>query len=51
MITKGEDKGIYYWDSRIVFENSTEDECVYWIADTFSEFLKILDAYEERQTD
>ncbi len=51
MITKDEDKGIYYWDSRIAFENSTEDECVYWIADTFSEFIEILDASGEHQTD
>lgn len=39
-------KGIYFWDNTLDYENSTENECIYKVADTFSEFLDGLYFYE-----
>ncbi|WP_024291031.1 SMI1/KNR4 family protein [Lacrimispora indolis] len=40
-------KGIYFWDNCLDYENSTEDECMYFVAKTFIEFLNGLFLYKE----
>lgn len=35
-------KGIFLWDHAIVLEESTEEDCVYKIADDFKSFLDLL---------
>lgn len=37
-------QGIYYWDDSLSFEHSTEECCVYKIANTFTEFIKLLNS-------
>ncbi|OLF48665.1 hypothetical protein BU202_02020 [Streptococcus cuniculi] len=41
-ITEGEDKGVYFWDSNWSFPESSEDENVYFLADSFSDFLSMV---------
>lgn len=41
-------KGIYFWDNALDYENSTENKCIYRIADTFNDFLNGLYLHEER---
>ncbi len=40
MICDGEDKGVYYWDDSYNFESSNDENNMYWIADSFDNFLK-----------
>lgn len=40
-------KGVYFWDNCLDYENSTEDECMYFIAKTFKDFLNGLFLYNE----
>lgn len=42
MICREENKGIYYWDDAYNFENSSDDNNIYWISETFKEFLQLL---------
>jgi len=42
LICDGEDKGIYYWDDSYNFEESSDESNMYWIADTFTEFLDMI---------
>lgn len=43
MICEGEFSGIYYWDDSYYFDESTDEENTYWIADSFSDFLEIFE--------
>lgn len=43
MICEGEYSGVYYWDDSYFFDESTDEENTYWIADSFSDFLALLD--------
>lgn len=40
-------KGIYFWDDALDYEQSTEEECIYKVADSFEEFMSILSIFEE----
>ncbi|EOL45082.1 SMI1/KNR4 family protein [Enterococcus caccae] len=40
MITIGDEKGVYFWDDAQELEGSSDEENVYWVADTFNGFLK-----------
>jgi hypothetical protein len=42
MVCKGENKGIYYWDDAYNFESSDDESNLYWITETFTEFLQLL---------
>ena len=42
MICDGEDSGIYYWDDSYQFEESSDEENTYWIADNFQSFIQQL---------
>lgn len=42
MICEGEHSGIYYWDDSYQFDESTDEENTYWIAENFSDFIKQL---------
>ena len=42
MLCSGENKGIYYWDDAYNFQNSNDENNMYWIADSFDEFIKLL---------
>lgn len=42
LICSGESTGVYYWDSALNFEESTVDSNVYFISNSFSDFLKKL---------
>ncbi len=42
MICEGEFTGVYYWDDSNQFEQSTDEENTYWIAEDFSSFIKHL---------
>lgn len=45
-LTKGEEKGIYYWDHAHYLESSsTEEGNTYFIADDFDRFCKLLKPY------
>ena len=35
-------KGVYFWDDCVEYETSTEEACMYFVADTFTEFLDSL---------
>lgn len=39
MICEGEFEGIYYWDDSYQFEESTDEENTFWIADDFSSLI------------
>jgi hypothetical protein len=40
-------KGVYFWDNCLDYENSTEDECMYFVAKSFKEFINGLFLYKE----
>ncbi|MBP0726755.1 SMI1/KNR4 family protein [Bacillus sp. RG28] len=42
MVCEGEYSGIYYWDDSYQFEESSDQENTYWIAEDFSTFIKQL---------
>lgn len=42
MICNGPDKGIYYWDHSYVYEVSNDEGNMYWVAESFDDFLKLL---------
>ncbi|WP_213421194.1 SMI1/KNR4 family protein [Bhargavaea massiliensis] len=42
LISEGEFEGVYYWDDSYQFDESTDEENTYWIADSFSSFVKQL---------
>ncbi|MCW1927802.1 SMI1/KNR4 family protein [Bhargavaea beijingensis] len=42
LICEGEFEGVYYWDDSYQFDESTDEENTYWIADSFSSFVKQL---------
>ena len=42
LVCDGSDNGIYYYDDSYFFDSSNEENNVYFIADTFEEFWKIL---------
>lgn len=41
MMTDQENKGVYYWDNAYILEHSSDDENVYFIAPTFTEFMRL----------
>lgn len=41
-ITEGDDKGVYFWDSNFSLPVTSNDENVFYIADTFSDFLALV---------
>ncbi|OEH81628.1 SMI1 / KNR4 family protein [Enterococcus rivorum] len=43
IICDGENEGVYYWDDSYHFENSDDEMNTYWIANTFTEFIKMFD--------
>ena len=43
MACGGENKGIYYWDHSYTYEVSDDENNMYRIADTFGDFLRMLD--------
>lgn len=42
MICDGENQGVYYWDDSYHFEYSDDENNMYWIADTFGSFMKLI---------
>ena len=46
MFCHGDNKGIYYWDDAYNFQNSDDENNMYWIANSFNEFIKLLSWYE-----
>lgn len=45
MICVGENAGVYYYDDSYYFEESNDEGNVYWIAENFEEFWKMLKNY------
>jgi len=45
MICVGENAGVYYYDDSYYFEESIDEGNVYWIAENFEEFWKMLKNY------
>ena len=45
MICAGENAGVYYYDDSYYFEESNDEGNVYWIAENFEEFWKMLKNY------
>ena len=45
MICAGENAGVYYYDDSYYFEDSNDEGNVYWIAENFEEFWKMLKNY------
>lgn len=45
MICVGENAGVYYYDDSYYFEESSDEGNVYWIAENFEEFWKMLKSY------
>lgn len=45
MICVGENVGVYYYDDSYYFEESNDEGNVYWIAEKFEEFWKMLKNY------
>ena len=45
MICAGENAGVYYYDDSYYFEESSDEGNVYWIAENFEEFWKMLKNY------
>lgn len=43
MICSGEMKGLYYWDDSYHFDTSNDENNTYWIASTFTDFMKMFD--------
>ncbi len=39
LVCEGEDKGVYYWDDTYHFEISNDENNVYWLADSFTDFM------------
>ena len=46
LISGGEDSGIWYYDHTYFFDKSTDDLNTYFICETFSDFIKILETTE-----
>lgn len=42
MIVSGEDRGIYFWDHTFIFDQSSVDSNVYFLADDFTNFIEKL---------
>lgn len=42
MICDGENQRVYYWDDSYHFEYSDDENKMYWIADTFVGFMKLI---------
>ena len=42
MIVSGEDRGIYFWDHTFIFDQSSVDSNVYFLADNFTDFIEKL---------
>ena len=40
MIVSGEDRGIYFWDHTFIFDQSSVDSNVYFLADNFTNFIE-----------
>ena len=45
MMCVGENAGVYYYDDSYYFEESNDEGNVYWIAENFEEFWKMLKNY------
>ena len=45
MICVGENAGVYYYDDSYYFEETNDEGNVYWIAENFEEFWKMLKNY------
>lgn len=43
IICSGENEGVYYWNDSYHFENSDDEMNTYWIADTFTDFIKMFE--------
>ena len=41
LICGGEDAGVYFWDDAYIFKGSCDENNVYFIADSFTELLKM----------
>lgn len=39
IINQEEEAGVYFWDNAYVFDNSSDDENVYKLCDSFAQFL------------
>ena len=46
MIVSGEDRGIYFWDHTFIFDQSSVDSNVYFLADNFTNFIEKLYIFE-----
>lgn len=42
LICAGADKGVYYWDHSYTYEISNDEGNMYWIAESFADFLALL---------
>lgn len=42
MITEGDNQGVYFWDHTFIFEQSSEESNVYFLADSFTHFIENL---------
>ncbi len=47
MICDSKDKGVYAWDHSWYFPQSSEESNIYWMAGSFSEFMKALKEPED----
>lgn len=46
-ITAGEDSGVYYWDHAHFFPQSSQEEGnTYFLAESFTDFIRLLKSYE-----
>ena len=43
LICEGKNSGVYFFDSNYFFEGSSDEQNTYWLADTFTEFMNLLE--------
>ena len=46
LLNSENEKGVFYWDSSCIFEQSNEDSNAYYIAATFTEFINMIGGVE-----
>lgn len=39
LVCEGNNKGVYYWDHTYYYECSNDENNVYWLADSFTDFM------------
>ena len=42
LICEGKNSGVYFFDNNYFFEDSSDEQNTYWLADTFTEFMHLL---------